>query len=407
MFMFSKCDSCLVMDASYKLQHEEFVSQNNGTSPGEVLLLCSVMPISSLLLHLLLLQVQFNTICQIGVEILVLVIPTVFAYTIWNDYVISLIICLVLTCFCIIIYIRINETYEKDKIHIMCEDIKNDHSRISFLKNCVIGEKIHECLLKEFRCQLLLSTIICILAVDFEVFPRSLIKTEIYGWSLMDTGVGVFVLANAFYSGHARGKKYVKKMECFRKLLKSCLPLLLLGITRMLIVKFIGYHEHVTEYGIHWNFFMTLAVTKIVCTVTMLIFPWCNCGLLSVVIITIYQYMLSGCKLNNYLFSDQRDNIFQANKEGLYSLLGYISLYFAGVELGKFFSKSRNTLQEWLKVLLTIWILNVILWIFMKDVSHSIEQVSRRTANLPYCLWMIYRIQIAGWMATLKSPYLP
>ena len=56
-----------------------------------------------------------------------------------------------------------------------------------------------------FRVYALVVTSICILAVDFAVFPRRLAKTEIYGTGLMDLGVGVFTLANALVSSEARG----------------------------------------------------------------------------------------------------------------------------------------------------------------------------------------------------------
>jgi len=48
------------------------------------------------------------------------------------------------------------------------------------------------------------ASALCILAVDFVVFPRRLCKTETYGTGLMDAGVASYVFANAIVSPEAR-----------------------------------------------------------------------------------------------------------------------------------------------------------------------------------------------------------
>ncbi|XP_019265679.1 PREDICTED: uncharacterized protein At4g17910-like [Nicotiana attenuata] len=76
-----------------------------------------------------------------------------------------------------------------------------------------------------YRVSMNLLTSVCILAVDFKIFPRRYAKAETYGTGLMDIGVGSFIVANALVSQQARG---IAKMN-LRNAISSTCPLIVLG----------------------------------------------------------------------------------------------------------------------------------------------------------------------------------
>ena len=62
-------------------------------------------------------------------------------------------------------------------------------------------------------------------------------------------------------------------LTCLLKSWAECVPLLALGLARLLSVKASGYHEHVSEYGLHWNFFFSLAASKLIASALLMIMP--------------------------------------------------------------------------------------------------------------------------------------
>lgn len=132
-----------------------------------------------------------------------------------------------------------------------------------------------------FRATMMLTTCVCILAVDFHVFPRRFAKVETYGTGVMDIGVGAFVFANGLVSPAAASRKGVVAA------MRSAGPLLLLGAGRLVSIKASGYPEHVSEYGVHWNFFLTLAAVSVPCHSGDLAFIWLSlCSSVSLVRLT-------------------------------------------------------------------------------------------------------------------------
>ena len=173
----------------------------------------------------------------------------------------------------------------------------------------------------------MLSTCTAILAVDFVVFPRRHAKTEQFGVSLMDLGVGAFVFCRGLVDFPPRPSA---------KLLFSSLPLLILGLLRLVSVKSSGYQEHVSEYGVHWNFFFTLSCISLLAWAVQqlpsLLPSIPRVFLLASLVLCLHQLALS-LGLTDYVFSHARNSLLDMNKEGVFSLPGYAAIYLAGLSL--------------------------------------------------------------------------
>ena len=124
--------------------------------------------------------------------------------------------------------------------------------------------------IREGRVWTIVFTVIAILAVDFHIFPRRLAKVETYGTGLMDIGIGCFMVSHGVVAREARyPERYTSlpKMSSYvRTIMYSTWktwPFVMIGVLRLLSVKATDYHEHVTEYGVHWNFFFTIAVVRV------------------------------------------------------------------------------------------------------------------------------------------------
>ena len=81
-------------------------------------------------------------------------------------------------------------------------------------------------------------------------------------------GVGLFVCLHGVVAREVRRHPVTKTTvrQYFSGILhtiRSAIPLLVLGCARLVATRGVQYQEHVTEYGVHWNFFFTLAIVKV------------------------------------------------------------------------------------------------------------------------------------------------
>lgn len=237
--------------------------------------------------------------------------------------------------------------------------------------------------ISNYRVSMMIVTCLCILAVDFRIFPRRYAKTETYGTSLMDLGVGSFVLVNSLVSRQARNLSSNSKK--WRTALQSTSPLIFLGFGRLVSTIGIDYQVHVGEYGVHWNFFFTLAAVSILTSVIDVAPKYC--GILGLSILIGYQICLL-CGLNLYLISSERGmDIISQNKEGVYSIFGYWGMYLVGVQLGNYLFFGKHSIatvssNQWARN--RVWILSLLFWLLTVILDRYVERVSRRMCNLAY-----------------------
>ncbi|XP_041749383.1 phosphatidylinositol-glycan biosynthesis class W protein [Coregonus clupeaformis] len=361
---------------------EAFVSNLNGTSLGEVALGSFLAPLCLISRGLVLILYHLGKgvlplpwIAHFVLDFSMIILPLVLSCTVLSDILHLVILGLAVVCGAVLCYIYRTKRTTAVK---------------SFFQSRVQCDQVP--FVTIFRVLVNVKTAISILAVDFSVFPRRYAKTETYGTGVMDFGVGAYVLANALVCPEARRKEVSgSKLSQVVKQFMSVWPLVILGLARLVSVKMSGYHEHVSEYGVHWNFFFTLAIVRVGASVLLALFPVNRSWLLALLIGGLYQVTLemSGLKYSIIHNDDRTGGFLQANKEGVSSVVGYIAIYMAGVQIGLYIMRPRTQVKEWIRVIWNLLLVSAVLYTTLVLCQASVERVSRRMANLPFCLWTI------------------
>ncbi|KAI8598767.1 GWT1-domain-containing protein [Dissophora ornata] len=269
------------------------------------------------------------------------------------------------------------------------------------LKVSTPQENPHKIFLSVYRAGMMILTCIAILAVDFPIFPRRFGKVEVYGTSLMDLGVGSFV----FSSGVVSARGYLKKetlpfLKQMMIALRTSIPLLILGLGRYISTKGVDYQEHVTEYGMHWNFFLTLGFLPIFVTFFRSLASRVRFSILGTAVAVVYQYFLTYGGLEDYIQHAPRVDIISMNKEGIFSFAGYLAIFLVGVDVGLyvlpndpyFFMRKKSNKKKAKKGKLAMVLLSLTFLLTMGfTTSYGILRipVSRQMANLSYFFWVI------------------
>ncbi|GAW08497.1 GWT1-domain-containing protein [Lentinula edodes] len=154
----------------------------------------------------------------------------------------------------------------------------------------------------------------------------------------MDIGVGSFVFSGGIASAipliktpsHLAAPTFPKMLRAMRK----SLPIILLGLVRVLLVKGTEYPEHVSEYGVHWNFFITLALVPVMEVMLHPVMIRVSVTAIGIVVAISQQLLLSKFGLSDYVLNAPRVDLISANKEGIVSLPGYFSIHLLGLTTG-------------------------------------------------------------------------
>ncbi|XP_060674232.1 uncharacterized protein At4g17910 isoform X2 [Ziziphus jujuba] len=361
---------------------EEFVSNLTGSSMLEIAALSTLIPIVILVRH----SIGFNRIVDpVTIDIKRKKNDDAKdCSTSWSDYMATLFMDFILIVLPILVFFTVLAEWTYilvillTLLLILCAVAKRLSSYSPPREGGLLSLREN---ISSYRVATMMITCLCILAVDFRIFPRRYAKTETYGTSWMDLGVGSFVVANALVSRQARNISSMK----WKSAIQSTAPLIILGFVRLLTTAGVDYQVHVGEYGMHWNFFFTLAAISALTSIVNV--PPQYCGILGSLVLVGYQYcLLNG--LNLYLLSNNRGtDLISQNKEGVYSILGYWGMYLLGVQLGNFLffgnhSSATMRSNEWARIRASI--LSFLFWSLTVFLDSYVERVSRRMCNLAY-----------------------
>ncbi|KAF7846330.1 hypothetical protein BT93_L4530 [Corymbia citriodora subsp. variegata] len=240
----------------------------------------------------------------------------------------------------------------------------------------------------------------------------------------MDLGVGSFVFGAGVVSVRQQlkdaedGAVRSTFLQRMNTAIMHSLPLLALGFIRLQAVKGLDYQEHVTEYGVHWNFFFTLGLLPPFVAIFQALFRLVpSYAILGFLICLPYEMSFWYSDTGHYIFAAPRTDFFSSNREGIYSFIGYLAIFLAGQGIGmEVLRRDVDALtpisenDEWVASMLggeeslnevrqqrahnsllklakwsAIWIA---MYVLLTGPYGPHLTVSRRLANLPYVAWV-------------------
>lgn len=215
--------------------------------------------------------------------------------------------------------------------------------------------------------------------------------------------MGAFIVSSAIVSAPARKVRQIADKPRLNSdgiikkgynFLRPIALVLIFGVARFVTVKGVNYQEHVTEYGVHWNFYFTLAGVYLVYSLLRACGKWAVSPIVALLIAFGYQLYLSQFGGEYYILESPRDSLLSQNREGILSLAGYTSLYLVSIYTGQciFGAIEPNTFKShrnmrWLVI--SLFCISGLLWAATFLSIRLIAQPSRRMLNISYMLWVM------------------
>lgn len=141
-----------------------------------------------------------------------------------------------------------------------------------------------------------------------------------------------------------------------------------------------------SEYGVHWNFFLTLTVVSLLATMLGSMVPKWKIGWIGLLVSIVYQAALA-LGLRDYVMDDSRQSLLDKNKEGVFSILGYLAIFLMAKRQGIAFSRAKVPAQ-WRQLRHDLVVYSATLYLLHFVVEWLGLETSRRQANFPYVLWI-------------------
>ncbi|XP_049303430.1 uncharacterized protein LOC125776238 [Bactrocera dorsalis] len=233
------------------------------------------------------------------------------------------------------------------------------------------------------RATIYLITALCILAEDFQCFPKYFQMSHGQGVGLKDALAGFYVFTMATVE---RNKN---KIYGIRRTLTA---LLLLWLGEYVGSKYVIYSHDENVYGKHWNVFVTLALTKCIGAFYCTVFKSRTKQLYVGGVLLILHQCALRVFFNNVVLDEDyiRDNLYSQNREGLLSLPGFVALYFISVYIGRCL-RVQDIILSYYDLIYKVKVIGitcVTLWILVFSCAFTIS-ISHITCNAGYVLWIL------------------